>query len=70
MHSFVALSTDGVCGAEYGIADFYTDATAHWQTEFDARLVRVLDHARTTLGKPWRELNEYVFGSEAENEAT
>lgn len=67
MHSYNALSAGDVYGTEYGIADFYTNATA--QMAFDARLVHVLNHVHTTLGKPWKELNEYVFGFEAENEA-
>ncbi|EPS93807.1 hypothetical protein FOMPIDRAFT_53253, partial [Fomitopsis schrenkii] len=49
------------------IAEFYTNTSA--QAHFHARLVYVLNHVHTTLGKPWRELNEYIFGFEAENEA-
>ena len=67
MHSFNALSAGDVYGAEYGIADFYTNATA--QTEFDARLVHVMNHVHTSLAKPWKELNDYIFCFEAENEA-
>ncbi|KAL1952291.1 hypothetical protein VTO73DRAFT_1440 [Trametes versicolor] len=65
--------------------DFMIDANAHGikliitmhsfnalqagDQAFDARLVHILNHVHTTLGKPWKELNEYIFGFEAENEA-
>lgn len=67
MHSYNALAANDVYGQAYGIGDFYTDSEA--QTAFDQRLVYILNHVHTTLGKPWKELNEYVFGFEAENEA-
>lgn len=54
-------------GSAYGIADFYTNTTA--QEAFDARLVHVLNHVHNTLGQPWKELSDYIFGFEAENEA-
>ncbi|KZT67622.1 glycoside hydrolase family 5 protein [Daedalea quercina L-15889] len=67
MHSFNALQADDVYGTEYGIADFYTNAIA--QEASDARFVHVLNHVQTTLHQPWKELNEYTCGFEAENEA-
>lgn len=67
MHSYNSLAAGDIYGAEYGKEDFYTNATA--QSAFDARLEHVLNHVHTTLGKPWKELDGYIFGFEAENEA-
>lgn len=67
MHSFNALQAGDVYGAEFGTGFFYEQAFP--QQAFDARLVHILNHVHTTLGKPWKELNEYIFGFEAENEA-
>ncbi|KAH9846610.1 glycoside hydrolase [Lenzites betulinus] len=67
MHSFNALQAGDVYGAEFGTGFFYEQEAP--QEAFDARLVHVLNHVHTTLGKPWKELNEYIFGFEAENEA-
>ena len=67
MHSYNALASNDAYGKWYGIGDFYTNTDA--QTYFDARLVHILNHVHTSLGKPWKELNEYIFGFEAENEA-
>ncbi|KAI0358966.1 glycoside hydrolase [Trametes cingulata] len=67
MHSFNALQAGDVYGAEFGTGFFYEQDFP--QQAFDARLVHILNHVHTTLGKPWKELNEYIFGFEAENEA-
>ncbi|KAI0651460.1 glycoside hydrolase [Trametes meyenii] len=67
MHSFNALQAGDVYGKEYGTGFFYEQTAP--QQAFDARLVHILNHVHTTLGKPWKELNEYIFGFEAENEA-
>ncbi|CCM01292.1 uncharacterized protein FIBRA_03341 [Fibroporia radiculosa] len=67
MHSYNALAAGDVYGAAYGIEDFYTDSDA--QSAFDQRLIHVVNHVHTTLGQPWKELNDYIFGFEAENEA-
>ena len=67
MHSFNALQGGDVYSKAYGQSGFYTsnDATS----KFDNRLVHVLSHTHTTLNKPWKELSEYIFAFEAENEA-
>lgn len=67
MHSFNALQAGDVYGAEYGTGFFYEQAAP--QQAFDARLVHILNHVHKTLGKPWKELTEYIFAFEAENEA-
>ena len=67
MHSFNALQAGDVYGQAYGTGYFYQEA--YPQAAFDQRLVHVLNHVHTTLGKPWKELSDYIFGFEAENEA-
>ncbi|KAH9924706.1 glycoside hydrolase [Fomitopsis serialis] len=67
MHSYNALASNDAYGKWYGIGDFYTDSDA--QTSFDARLVHILNHVHKSLGKPWKELSDYIFAFEAENEA-
>ncbi|KAF7798608.1 hypothetical protein EIP86_009830 [Pleurotus ostreatoroseus] len=67
MHSFNALQAGDVYGAAYGTENFYTDSTA--QSAFDARLQHVMNHVHTTLNQPWKELSDYIFAFEAENEA-
>ncbi|KAH7919242.1 glycoside hydrolase family 5 protein [Leucogyrophana mollusca] len=67
MHSFNALQAGDVYGQLYGTGYFYQNATP--QAQFDARLEHVLNHVHTTLGKPWKELSDYIFAFEAENEA-
>lgn len=67
MHSFNALQAGDVYGATYGTEDFYTDPAA--QSAFDARLQHVMNHVHTTLGQPWKDLSNYIFAFEAENEA-
>ncbi|KAH9836565.1 uncharacterized protein C8Q71DRAFT_857795 [Rhodofomes roseus] len=44
----------------------YKNTTA--QEAFDACLAHVLNHVHTTLGQPWKDLNDYIFGLEAETE--
>ena len=67
MHSYNALASNDAYGKLYGIGNFYTDSTA--QSGFDSRLEHILNHNHTSLGKPWKELSDYIFGFEAENEA-
>ncbi|KAH9933245.1 glycoside hydrolase [Epithele typhae] len=67
MHSFNALAAGDVYGAIYGTGFFYEQATP--QAAFDKRLEYILNHEHTTLGKPWKELRDYIFAFEAENEA-
>ncbi len=67
MHSFNALQAGDVYGREYGTGYFYEQA--YPQQAFDARLQHVMNHVHTTLGKPWKQLNDYIFAFEAENEA-
>ncbi|KAH9949069.1 glycoside hydrolase [Amylocystis lapponica] len=67
MHSFNSLKNGDPYSNAYGVPGFYEQAAA--QQQFDARLVHVLNHNHTTLGKPWKELKEYVFAFEAQNEA-
>jgi len=49
------------------LRDFYEQSAP--QQQFDNRLKYILNHNHTTLGKPWKELKEYIFAFEAENEA-
>ncbi|KAI0344085.1 glycoside hydrolase [Trametopsis cervina] len=67
MHSFNALQAGDVYGKIYGTGYFYEQATP--QQAFDKRLQHVMNHVHSTLGKPWKELNDYIFAFEAENEA-
>ncbi|KAH9841925.1 glycoside hydrolase family 5 protein [Rhodofomes roseus] len=67
MHSFNALGNPDAYGKKYGKGDFYSNNEA--QTAFDARLEHILNHNHTSLSKPWKELKDYVFAFEAENEA-
>ena len=67
MHSFNALEAGDVYGQEYGTGYFYQLQAP--QIAFDNRLIHVINHVHTTLQKPWSELNDYIFGFEAENEA-
>ena len=67
MHSFNALAAGDVYGAEYGTGYFYEQSFP--QQAFDARLEYIMNHVNSKLGKPWKELNDYIFAFEAENEA-
>lgn len=67
MHSWNALSAKDIYGQWYGTGDFYEQAAP--QAGFDNRLKHILNHKHSTLGKPWSQLPEYIFGFEAENEA-
>ncbi|KAI0794527.1 glycoside hydrolase family 5 protein [Fomes fomentarius] len=67
MHSFNALQAGDVYGRQYGTGYFYEQDAP--QQAFDKRIVHILNHNHTTLGRPWKQLKEYIFGFEAENEA-
>ena len=67
MHSFNALKAGDAYGQIYGTGYFYEQSEP--QAMFDKRLQHILNHKHTTLGKPWKELKDYIFGFEAENEA-
>ncbi len=67
MHSFNALSAGDVYGQKYGTQGFYEQSDA--TQAFDARLNHVMNHVHTSLNEPWKALNQYIFGFEAENEA-
>lgn len=67
MHSFNALQAGDVYGALYGTGFFYEWENA--TSQFDNRLRHVLNHNHKTLNKPWKELSDYIFAFEAENEA-
>lgn len=67
MHSFNSLNSGDVYSNTYGVAGFYENPTA--QAQFDNRLKHVLNHRHSTLNKPWKELDDYIFAFEAENEA-
>lgn len=67
MHSWNSLSAGDVYSNTYGTTDFYESSDA--TSQFDNRLKHVLEHVHTTLNKPWKELSEYIFAFEAENEA-
>jgi len=66
MHSWNALPND-VYGKKYGTSAFYTSSAA--TSDFDNRLKHVLTHTHKTLGKQWKDLSDYIFAWEAENEA-
>ena len=67
MHSFNALAGGDVYGVEFGTGYFYEQA---WpQQAFDYRLEYIMNHVNSKLGKPWKQLNDYIFAFEAENEA-
>lgn len=67
MHSFNALEAGDVYGVEYGTGYFYEQT--YPQQAFDARLEYIMNHVNSQIGKPWKELNDYIFAFEAENEA-
>ncbi|KAI0809250.1 glycoside hydrolase [Irpex lacteus] len=67
MHSFNALQAGDVYGKEFGTGYFYEQD--YPQQAFDKRLQHILNHVHTSLGKPWKGLNDYIFAFEAENEA-
>ena len=67
MHSFNALAANDVYGQRWGTGYFYEQADA--QAAFDKRLQYIVNHVHKTLNKPWKELNDYIIGFEAENEA-
>jgi len=67
MHSFNALQAGDVYGRKWGTGFFYEQQDAI--SAFDARLKHVLTHTHKTLGKQWKDLSEYIFAFEAENEA-
>lgn len=67
MHSFNALEAGDVYGKIYGTGYFYEQTAP--QQAFDKRLQYILNHQHKTLGKPWKQLSDYIFGFEAENEA-
>lgn len=53
-------------GKLWDITTFYTNDTA--QAYFDARINHVLAHRHKTLGKQWKELDDYIFAFEPQNE--
>ena len=67
MHSFNALQAGDVYGREYGTGYFYEQS--YPQEAFDARLVHIMNHIHKTLNQPWKQLSDYIFAFEAENEA-
>uniref|UniRef100_A0A6B2L8V3 mannan endo-1,4-beta-mannosidase n=1 Tax=Arcella intermedia TaxID=1963864 RepID=A0A6B2L8V3_9EUKA len=67
MHSFNRLSSGDVYGQRWGTGYFYEQQDA--MDAFDNRLRHVLNHVHTSLGKPWKELKDYIFAFEAQNEA-
>ena len=67
MHSWNALSGGDIYGQWYGTGFFYEWENA--TSEFDNRLRHILNHNHNSLDKPWKELSEYIFAFEAENEA-
>jgi len=67
MHSFNALQGGDVYGKIYGTGFFYEQTTP--QQQFDNRLRFIMNHNHTTLGKPWKQLKDYIFAFEAQNEA-
>ncbi|CAE6338864.1 unnamed protein product [Rhizoctonia solani] len=67
MHSWNALSGGDIYGQWWGTGYFYEKPEA--TTAFDNRLRYILNHTHKTLGKPWKQLNQYIFAFEAQNEA-
>ncbi|EKM60724.1 glycoside hydrolase family 5 protein [Phanerochaete carnosa HHB-10118-sp] len=67
MHTFNALEAGDVYGVEYGTGYFYEQT--YPQQAFDQRLMYIMNHVNSQLGQPWKELNDYIFAFEAENEA-
>ena len=67
MHTFNALEAGDVYGVIYGTGYFYQEAAP--QQAFDQRLIYIMNHVNAQLGQPWKELNDYIFAFEAENEA-
>ncbi|QRV94694.1 Cellulase (glycosyl hydrolase family 5 protein) [Ceratobasidium sp. AG-Ba] len=67
MHSWNALSGGDIYGKWYGTGYFYEHSDAI--SGFDNRLRHILNHTHKTLGKPWKQLNQYIFAFEAQNEA-
>eukprot|EP01121_Diplochlamys_sp_Union-15-3_P018219 TRINITY_DN65_c0_g1_i1.p1 TRINITY_DN65_c0_g1~~TRINITY_DN65_c0_g1_i1.p1 ORF type:complete len:363 (-),score=44.05 TRINITY_DN65_c0_g1_i1:119-1207(-) len=67
MHSFNALQAGDVYGKRWGTGYFYEQQDAI--DAFDNRLRHILTHTHKTLNKQWKDLSEYIFAFEAENEA-
>jgi mannan endo-1,4-beta-mannosidase len=67
MHSWNALAAGDVYDQWWGTGYFYEQQDA--QDAFDNRLRHVLTHTHKTLGKQWKDLSQYIFAFEAENEA-
>ncbi|KAG8959355.1 hypothetical protein FRC03_008085 [Tulasnella sp. 419] len=66
MHSYNALSRPDIYGQWYGTGYFYEQTAA--TNGFDNR-IHIMNHVHTSLGRPWKELSDYIFGFEAQNEA-
>jgi len=67
MHSWNALAAGDAYAKWWGTGDFYEVQAAF--TAFDNRLKHVLTHTHKTLNKQWKDLSQYIFAFEAENEA-
>jgi mannan endo-1,4-beta-mannosidase len=67
VHSFNALQANDSYAKIHG-TDYFYEQTAS-TTQFDARLSYILNHNHSSLGKPRKELDDYFFAVEAENEA-
>ena len=67
MHSFNALQAGDVYGSQYGTQNFYESENA--ASQFDTRIRHVMNHVHHTLNQPWKELSDYIFAFEAQNEA-
>merc|ERR1712137_43638 len=67
MHSWNALEGGDVYYQNWGTTGYYEEQDAF--NAIDNRFRHVLNHTHTTLGKKWKDLPEYIFAFEAENEA-
>lgn len=67
IHSFNALQAGDVYGQVYGTGYFYEQQSAI--SAFDNRIRHVLNHNHKSLGKQWKDLKDYIFAFEAQNEA-
>ncbi|KAF8713818.1 Cellulase (glycosyl hydrolase family 5), partial [Rhizoctonia solani] len=67
MHSWNPLSGGDIYGQWWGTGYFYEKSEAI--AALDNRLRYILNHTHKTLGNPWKQLNQYIFAFEAQNEA-
>jgi len=67
MHSWNTLQAGDPYSRRWGQSGFYTNGDA--TSAFDNRIKHVLTHTHKSLGKQWKDLKDYIFAFEAQNEA-